>query len=175
MCIRDRSKNINSGFISRIALKLDEFPKMKMYWREGHSASLHTPDMLSRALYEYDGSIEPEEQGYTLRCPDYVLVTQGTWRQPWPSGPLPCTEIRSGLRHLAREPLPVPQQLPIIATISARNELWASPVSGERRGTPRNENQTIRQPECAARRTACLLYTSPSPRDVEESRMPSSA
>ena len=27
----------------------------------------------------------------------------------------------------------------------------------------------------AARSTACLLYTSPSPRDVEESRMPSSA
>ena len=27
----------------------------------------------------------------------------------------------------------------------------------------------------AARRQACLLYTSPSPRDVEESRMPSSA
>ena len=26
-----------------------------------------------------------------------------------------------------------------------------------------------------AQRTACLLYTSPSPRDVEESRMPSSA
>ena len=27
----------------------------------------------------------------------------------------------------------------------------------------------------AARRLVCLLYTSPSPRDVEESRMPSSA
>ena len=27
----------------------------------------------------------------------------------------------------------------------------------------------------SARITACLLYTSPSPRDVEESRMPSSA
>ena len=26
-----------------------------------------------------------------------------------------------------------------------------------------------------ARRVTCLLYTSPSPRDVEESRMPSSA
>ena len=26
-----------------------------------------------------------------------------------------------------------------------------------------------------ARNTSCLLYTSPSPRDVEESRMPSSA
>ena len=29
--------------------------------------------------------------------------------------------------------------------------------------------------EARARRNACLLYTSPSPRDVEESRMPSSA
>jgi len=71
-----------------------------------------------------------------------------------PSGPLPCTEIRSGLRHLAREPLPVPQQLPIIATISAGNELWASPVSGERRGTPRNENETIGTPEREVQRRA---------------------
>ena len=29
--------------------------------------------------------------------------------------------------------------------------------------------------EDIARRTACLLYTSPSPRDIGESRMPSSA
>ena len=28
---------------------------------------------------------------------------------------------------------------------------------------------------CAEHKKACLLYTSPSPRDVEESRMPSSA
>ena len=30
-------------------------------------------------------------------------------------------------------------------------------------------------PSIVARKTGCLLYTSPSPRDVEESRMPSSA
>ena len=30
-------------------------------------------------------------------------------------------------------------------------------------------------PKIVRRLTACLLYTSPSPRDVEESRMPSSA
>ena len=56
---------------------------MKMYWREGHSASLHTPDMLSRALYEYDGSIEPEEQGYAgpfeyRDCPVFNVL-QGIW------------------------------------------------------------------------------------------------
>ena len=34
-------------------------------------------------------------------------------------------------------------------------------------------NITIHTPEATAK--SCLLYTSPSPRDVEESRMPSSA
>ena len=41
----------------------------------------------------------------------------------------------------------MPQQLPIIAAISAGNELWASVVSEKRRGTPRNENETIGEPE----------------------------
>ena len=31
------------------------------------------------------------------------------------------------------------------------------------------------QPDAMEERAGCLLYTSPSPRDVEESRMPSSA
>ena len=48
---------------------------MKMYWREGHSASLHTPDMLSRALYEYDGSIEPEEHGQVLQAQQQLPST----------------------------------------------------------------------------------------------------
>eukprot|EP00827_Trimyema_finlayi_P003842 TRINITY_DN3632_c0_g1_i1.p2 TRINITY_DN3632_c0_g1~~TRINITY_DN3632_c0_g1_i1.p2 ORF type:complete len:111 (+),score=75.66 TRINITY_DN3632_c0_g1_i1:44-334(+) len=33
----------------------------------------------------------------------------------------------------------------------------------------------LMEPDHAGEYTACLLYTSPSPRDVEESRMPSSA
>ena len=33
----------------------------------------------------------------------------------------------------------------------------------------------LEQTELFVRSTGCLLYTSPSPRDVEESRMPSSA
>ena len=42
------------------------------------------------------------------------------------------------------------------------------------RGTSvRYANQTIKRRK--ARRIACLLYTSPSPRDAHESRMPSSA
>ena len=36
-------------------------------------------------------------------------------------------------------------------------------------------NSTVRERQAAAANEACLLYTSPSPRDVEESRMPSSA
>ena len=36
------------------------------------------------------------------------------------------------------------------------------------------EIQAVRR-YCTHQRNTCLLYTSPSPRDVEESRMPSSA
>ena len=36
-------------------------------------------------------------------------------------------------------------------------------------------SQRIAEATSAARVATCLLYTSPSPRDVEESRMPSSA
>ena len=39
--------------------------------------------------------------------------------RPPPSGPSPCTDIRSGLRHLPREPLSTPQQPPIIAARTA--------------------------------------------------------
>ena len=34
---------------------------------------------------------------------------------------------------------------------------------------------TIKKNTAARKKSSCLLYTSPSPRDVEESRMPSSA
>ena len=33
--------------------------------------------------------------------------------------PFPCTDIRSSLRHLPREPLPTPQLLPIVAASTA--------------------------------------------------------
>ena len=36
-------------------------------------------------------------------------------------------------------------------------------------------NGTLRQTDSKVLNSPCLLYTSPSPRDVEESRMPSSA
>ena len=78
-----KKKSINSGFISRLALKLDEFPGMRFYWREGHAAILHTPDMLSRALYEYDGSRLPDQQGYAgpfeyRDCPVFNVLN-GIW------------------------------------------------------------------------------------------------
>ena len=78
-----KKKSINSGFISRIALKLDEFPGMKFFWREGHATTLHTPDMLSRALYEYDGSKLPDQQGYSgpfeyRDCPVFNVLN-GIW------------------------------------------------------------------------------------------------
>ena len=45
---------------------------------------------------------------------------------------------------------------------------WADPAGGW--GTP-----DFNIPGTYVQDTLCLLYTSPSPRDVEESRMPSSA
>ena len=41
--------------------------------------------------------------------------------------------------------------------------------------TARDAEEQARADAAPARALACLLYTSPSPRDVEESRMPSSA
>jgi hypothetical protein len=56
---------------------------MKFYWREGHSNLLHTPDMLSRALYEYDGSKLPDQNGYARPfeyrdCPVFNALN-GIW------------------------------------------------------------------------------------------------
>ena len=90
-------------------------------------------------------------------CTPHTLAPVLRHSRLLPSGPLPCTEIRSGLRHLAREPLPVPQQL----TAHHRHHLLREralgvTVSGERRGTPRKgteyENETIREPDwpCSA-------------------------
>jgi len=42
-------------------------------------------------------------------------------------------------------------------------------------GRMTNRESTIKQNLQAPQDDPCLLYTSPSPRDVEESRMPSSA
>ena len=59
-----KAKSINNGFISRLALSLDEYPGMKLYWRAGHSAILHPADLCSRALTKYDGSQTPEQNGF---------------------------------------------------------------------------------------------------------------
>ena len=53
-----------------------------------------------------------------------------------------------------------------IATISAKDEIVENIKEDKKL---ENKKETTPQPEI------CLLYTSPSPRDVEESRMPSSA
>ena len=42
-------------------------------------------------------------------------------------------------------------------------------------GDEYDEQPRATERETAPRHEVCLLYTSPSPRDVEESRMPSSA
>ena len=46
-------------------------------------------------------------------------ATLGCRRTLPPSRPLPCTDTRGGLRHLPREPLFVPQLLPLIAASTA--------------------------------------------------------
>ena len=48
-----------------------------------------------------------------------------------------------------------------------KNKFWIIENNGERIGTLSKQEDK--------RYMYCLLYTSPSPRDVEESRMPSSA
>ena len=78
-----KARKINNHFIARLALKLDEFPGMDMFWREGHSGALMCPDLLSRALIEYDGSKTPDQQGYdgpfTYRdCPNWNVLN-GIW------------------------------------------------------------------------------------------------
>ena len=45
----------------------------------------------------------------------------------------------------------------------------------EQRAESREQRVESREQEAETRDKSCLLYTSPSPRDVEESRMPSSA
>ena len=50
----------------------------------------------------------------------------------------------------------------------------ACPMTLEQRQTI-SQSIRIENPMYRAPRNTCLLYTSPSPRDVEESRMPSSA
>ena len=73
-------------------------------------------------------------------------------------------------RHVVKMPLETCQMLSIVASASwghgfghlpkKKTGTWYATAKGAFRNHP-----------C----TICLLYTSPSPRDVEESRMPSSA
>ena len=62
-----------------------------------------------------------------------------------------------------------------ISTVSAkkRGKKKFSNIGGF--GSITNIPGNIKQPRIVACTDGCLLYTSPSPRDVEESRMPSSA
>ena len=78
-----KAKSINNGFISRLALSLDEYPGMKLYWRAGHSAILHPADLCSRALTKYDGSQTPEQNGFDgpwqyRDCPVFNVL-RGIW------------------------------------------------------------------------------------------------
>ena len=58
----------------------------------------------------------------------------------------------------------IPEPGDVVVSFDKINELMA-----EKRQNARAEVEKAETPE------TCLLYTSPSPRDVEESRMPSSA
>ena len=51
----------------------------------------------------------------------------------------------------------------------------ANEIAGRSRGTPRVCNSLLRRVRDFAQIKGCLLYTSPSPRDKRQSRMPSSA
>ena len=67
----------------------------------------------------------------------------------------------------------IPGMVPPAAqgTLSAPRENWENPVRARIMSTL-NRSPGIHFREL---QRSCLLYTSPSPRDVEESRMPSSA
>ena len=58
-----------------------------------------------------------------------------------------------------------------IGPVTAPNRFYAAPHSTGHGWTEPNGAIALR----AMKAEGCLLYTSPSPRDVEESRMPSSA
>ena len=59
---------------------------------------------------------------------------------------------------------------PLIGATAAYGIVLAIQESNDLEFIKKSSNELIQ-----SRPTACLLYTSPSPRDVEESRMPSSA
>ena len=72
--------------------------------------------------------------------------------------------------------------LPTLQPAETPNVFYFPVVAGRPRPTPRPTNTPIPQPTVAPQTaptnpppTTCLLYTSPSPRDLSTSRMPSSA
>ena len=110
--------------------------------------------------------------GMPLLTPEAVLALEAspqsasrpaqlTLPRPSPVTPAGALEARSSKSASTPEPWPPPPQT-------------ASPTPAES-GQPRGEAPDV----CAARRRrprwSCLLYTSPSPRDKRQSRMPSSA
>ena len=92
----------------------------------------------------------------SLSAPGSSVMGRSAWLEPWlatlpaPSGSLEAVQVR-GRRALREQPLP-----------SSRQEDW--------RFTDLSLLQQLEQAH-----GACLLYTSPSPRDRQKSRMPSSA
>jgi len=58
---------------------------------------------------------------------------------------------------------------PVVVAPAMNDAMWAKPAVQENLATLRRHGVTIVEPE------PCLLYTSPSPRDLSTSRMPSSA
>ena len=89
-----------------------------------------------------------------------VAVVQALWVKVYsvPSGSMENT-LEVGDRMLVnRTAYPDGMADSQDVVVFTANEDWATPASSE-----------------GAVENACLLYTSPSPRDVEESRMPSSA
>ena len=68
------------------------------------------------------------------------------------------------IERLVPQYISYPEQLPVVAR---KDEIM--------RAIAENQVVVIAGETGSGKTTHCLLYTSPSPRDVEESRMPSSA
>ena len=80
-------------------------------------------------------------------------------------------------KHIVKMPLETCQMLAVVYSKWYFN--WGNDLLPKKDGTPYNtEKGAFRGHPCtiwAAESIACLLYTSPSPRDPKTSRMPSSA
>ena len=64
---------------------------------------------------------------------------------------------------------------PIWQSVNSEGTVFNAIESNLWNGTYQNTSQSSRDGQLRLERNSCLLYTSPSPRDAHESRMPSSA